>query len=836
MIYRCAVIVMALASVAVGPARRAGAEGMRIWPAERVVVQEGESSTLAFVAVNPSEAPATARLTFAARGASLSSQGAEVALGPREHRLFTTTARLDPASDTGAVTVRVGDARCEVRIVRGIDLTRVVWRRRLTRREEPLDLTLAAPGTDDSAWPELRPPGLWADLGTMWCRARVRIPETWRGRKLRVIAGAIDDNDVAYWNGAAIGRTDGWDRPRDYTVPSDLVKWGEENVLTLRVDNVNAGGGLYKTPILLRVGDGPIAEPAVPAAAAQRRPAPGRIGSPRPLRPLRVSDGVLRYPDGSEVALWGVNIYPQSWHQWDNMKRLGVDMKATVRTDLDHLQRMGVEAIRIHVFDREISDAVGNLKHNEHLDLLRYLVDQCSRRGIYMVLTPIAWWPGPNQRPDAFSAQTSKPGMMFVPEARAAAARYLGQFLTQRNPYSGRALKDEPCLGALEVMNEPTYFVYGDLYAESYVPQGEPPAQLARDRATLRTAWSAWRQSHGLPDNPAMFAVFRYGQMRAYIREMVGAIRATGARQPIAISYFGVNGDDISQAIADSECDAITVSAYPGGWERVNDGSNLAPHAQPQEIPPILATKARLAYEFDTPATNTSCYLYPVLAAAFRRAEVQIATQFQYDSVSTARWNTDWNAHWLNWLYTPGKTVSFMAAGAAFRAWPRGAAPPTGADGVVATPCASSFANNQTLYARDGAVMHARSIGAWRPLPLPKEPREIVGVGNSPWVRYGGTGLYVLRREGPDAWRLTINPDQRLIGNSLAGTMSSPAADLEHNAHLLRLLLPGWERAACKGAGGRVAPRAAGGWVVTPGEWRIDRRPAWSGKTRRSDS
>ena len=443
--------------------------------------------------------------------------------------------------------------------------------------------------------------------------------------------GAIDDNDATFFNGERIGRTNGWDTPRDYAIPERLVRWGVENVLTVAVENVNAGGGPYKAPFLLLAGD---ARPAASAAAtlpAARRPAAGVVGKPLPLRPMHVEHGVLRWPEGTEVALWGVNIYPQSWYQFENTTRLGVDKRATMKRDLDHLQQMGVEVIRIHVFDREISDGAGNLVRNEHLDLLDELVAECSRRGIYMVFTPIAWWGGPNERVGSFSYETSEPGMMFVPKARTAAQAYLRNFLRHVNRFDGRCFVDEPCLCLLEVQNKPAYFDYGDMAGEAYTPQGERSEVLARDRAELRRQWASWLAEHGFADDPALYALFRYQQMRRYVREMVGAIRGAGARQPVAISGFGGGGDEIVQAIANSECDAVTMSAYPGGWERVNDGTNLLPEMGPLTIDPRWSEKARVVYEFDTPAANVSCYLYPAIATHFRSAEAQIACQFQYE-------------------------------------------------------------------------------------------------------------------------------------------------------------------------------------------------------------
>ncbi|UCH35740.1 MAG: hypothetical protein JSV65_05145 [Armatimonadota bacterium] len=798
---------------------------MRIRPAASFVMQAGDSTPVALLAYNAGGAALSTTLRLSLAGGEVSPDAVSIALEPKAWQVVAARVSLADSADRGELVCEAGESSARIGVIRGIDLTALPWKRTFSAPTASPDPHYAAPGTDDTSWPEIRVPGLWDDTAYAWCRTQVSIPQQWQGHPLRLVMGAVDDNDITYLNGREIGRTTGWNVPREYLVPEDIIRWGEENIVTVMVDNTYAGGGLYKAPIALLVGD--VSLPTVPAPrGAAARPQPGSIGNPFPLRRFRVEQGVLRYPEGTEVALWGVNYYPQSWHQFDNMQKLGVDMKATIRADLDHLQRMGVEAIRIHVFDREISDGAGNLVPNEHLDLLDYLVAECSRRGIYMYFTPIAWWGGPNERGDSFSAQTSKPGMMFVPTAKAAAANYLRQFLMHRNTYSGRAYKDEPCLCLLEVQNEPAYFAYGDLSGASYGAQGEPAEVLERDRRILRDLWRAWLDEHGFDDSAVYFPFFRYGLMREYIREMVGAIRSTGATQPVAISYFGVNGDDLVDAIADSQCDAITVSAYPGGWGRVNDGVNLLPQAQPLALDSRLNGKARLAYEFDTPATNTSCYLFPALAAHFRSGEVQVACQFQYDSVATARWNTDWGAHWLNWLYTPSKTVSFMIGGETFRRLPRGVQYEAGAEDLTIGPMATSFRHNISLLATGDAVMHSRAVQDWMPLRFPERPSRIIGVGASPYVEYGGTGLYVLERQGPNVWRLTLNPDARLVGNSLQGSFASPVAELEENRHWFRLKLPGWDGAECYRLSGRKrVPIAAvhGGWLLRPGTYEIRR-------------
>jgi hypothetical protein len=848
---------------------RADASPLELRPSVSLVATADKPALVAFLVYNGGNVPQSVALSLTCQNGDVQPNSLNFILQPKEWKIISARVSLKESADVGELIGQAGDATARVAVVRGIDLTNLTWKRTMTARAAPPEARWASPDVDDAKWSDLRAPSLWHENDYAWCRAHVTIPERWRGRKVRFVMGAVDDNDVTYLNGEEIGRTHGWDTPRDYVLPERLIRWGKDNVLTVMVDNPTYGGGLYKPPYLLLAGDSPIPSKPVATVRTSPRPCVGKIGKPLPLRRMKVTDGVLRYPDGAEVALWGVNYYPQSWHQFDNMKKLGVDMKATIREDLNHLQRMGVEVIRIHVFDREISDGAGNLVPNVHLDLLDYLIAECSRRGIYMYFTPIAWWGGPNERKGAFSAETSKPGMMFVPSGKAAAANYLKQFLNHVNRTSGRRYKDEPCLCLLEVMNEPAYFLYGDLHGSGYTPQGERPDVLERDRQTFRDLWQKWLAAHGLEqkfcrvaksplpqplpqgegspttllpspcgrgwgrgdflleDSPVYFPLFRYELMRQYIREMIDAIRSTGATQPIAISYFGVNGDDLTQAIADSECDAVTVSAYPGGWERVNDGINLLPQMGAMMIDPRLNGKARLAYEFDTPATNTSCYLFPAIAASFRSGEVQVACQFQYDSVSTARWNTDWNAHWLNYLYTPSKIVSFLIGGEAFRRLHRGIRFTAGKDELKLGQMTTSFTRNLSLFIAADTVMYSRGVRDGIPQPYPSHPSRIVGIGSSPYVEYSGTGLYVLESKDRNTLRLTLNPDARLVGNCLQGSFSTPVAELEENVHLFRLKLSGWKKARCfriEGKARRKNSPVSGGWLLPPGEYEIRRR------------
>lgn len=99
---------------------------------------------------------------------------------------------------------------------------------------------------DDADWGKMSFPGeveaqgLSGFDGVLWLRRTVEIPTSWAGKKLQLVLGTIDDNDITYWNGNEVGRTNGHATPRKYTIPAKMVKAGK---VTLAVRVLDTGGG-----------------------------------------------------------------------------------------------------------------------------------------------------------------------------------------------------------------------------------------------------------------------------------------------------------------------------------------------------------------------------------------------------------------------------------------------------------------------------------------------------------------------------------------------------------------------------------------------------------------
>ncbi len=676
---------------------------------------------------------------------------------------------------------------------------------------------------DDSAWGDRYLPSLWNDIGLTYLRARVFIPDSWRGKDICLRLRAVDDNDVCYLNGVVIGSTNGWDERRHYRVASEAIRFGQDNLLCIAVNNIAHGGGIYRSPNYLGVAV-PAPSPAAPVQLGSPRP----LGEPSPLRSMRVEDGVLLYGDGKEVALWGVNYYPQSWHQFENMKRLGVDMKKAIRDDLDDMKRMGVEVIRIHVFDREISDRCGSLIDNEHLDLLDYLISEGTKRGIYFFFTPVAWWGGPNENPDSFSARTPKEYMFCDDSAVKAQANYLRNWLSHVNRYTKRRYRDEPAVCAFEIMNEPVYVDYNamvDPHASYYETSTD---FMGPFKERLLRRWRVWCASNGVRDEKRFFSLFRYSLVRDYLGTMHAAIRGTGAMQPVACALFQAEGqEDLVSAIADSPCEAVTTGVYAGDFNTVGDGVNYLPWASNSALDVKLNAKARLVYEFDGIKTFGS-YLYPAFARRFRNMGAQICCMFQYDSHVTAAWNLDWDAHYLNWYYTPGKAVSFSIGGRVFHELPRGSTYPKAGTNQCFGRCAVSFDRDVSIYSGKTIYMNSAPSQDWQPLPIPTRPSFLTGVGDSPYVCYKGSGVYTLKIDYDECMaELTINPDARVVGDPWHPRRGKKAVVLSDEPHEFTLAIPGITLrsvAAHKKRDGQITDVEVKGntFEVTPGVYGLE--------------
>ena len=115
--------------------------------------------------------------------------------------------------------------------------------------DEGLTAHWEQPALDDSGWTDIRLPKvvqeLWPDVnGVYWFRKEIYVPAQWAGHELTLSLGPVDDFDETFWNGVPVGRDSVWNVPREYTIPSGLVKPGKA-VIAVRNTDDHGNGGLY---------------------------------------------------------------------------------------------------------------------------------------------------------------------------------------------------------------------------------------------------------------------------------------------------------------------------------------------------------------------------------------------------------------------------------------------------------------------------------------------------------------------------------------------------------------------------------------------------------------
>ncbi|MBR1578114.1 MAG: hypothetical protein IJ653_05990 [Bacteroidales bacterium] len=456
--------------------------------------------------------------------------------------------------------------------------------------------------------------------------------------------------------------------------------------------------GFYLLPVLAVLISDPMAAQRSPGAYVDR-------------------EGVLRWAaDRQEVAEFGVHYALPFSTAYANFQDLGLDFETGLRQDVYHLTRLGLKAYRVHMWDAELTDTLGNLQHNEHLRLLDLTVKEMKDRGFKMLLTPLNYY-GTREKPYGIGQKWGKTGS-YTPDAVAATKNYLRQLMEHVNPYTGNAYKDDEDIIGYEIYNEP-----------------EHP---------------------GFTEEAAV----------TYINSLVEVIRQAGCRKPLFWCM----------SIAPHLIRGFVKADVQGGsmqWYSVSHNAgfpfkgNLLTHVDqwPKDtLTDVVraARKALVSYEMDA-ADNGYSYTYPMMARSMREAGFQFAAMFSYDPLYIAAYNTEYRTHYMNLAYAPKKAMGLKIAGEVFRSTPRlkqfGRFPQDTTFGcfhVSHDPeLAEMVSEEKFFYSGD-----TQSVP-----PAISSLKEIAGIGSSCLVRYAGRGIYFLDKLEDGVWRLELMPDATWVDN-----------------------------------------------------------------------
>ncbi|MCX2429439.1 membrane or secreted protein [Pedobacter sp. GR22-10] len=431
--------------------------------------------------------------------------------------------------------------------------------------------------------------------------------------------------------------------------------------------------------------------------------------------------GVIRWEKNhQEAAFFGTNYTVPFAYGNRAILKTGITAEQAIKDDVYHFSRLGLDAFRVHVWDTEISDSLGNLLNNEHLRLFDFLLAELKKRKIKTLVTPIAFWgngyPEKDERTGSFSSKYGKHDALTNEAAFKAQENYLKQFFKHKNPYTGLTYQQDADILATEVNNEP--------------------------------------QHSGAPERTT-----------EYINRMVSAIKSTGWSKPI---FYNISeSPKYAAAIVKADVQGHSFQWYPTGLVaghtlKGNFLPNVAAYKIPFDTIPAFANRAKVVYEFDAGDVMTPI-MYPAMAKSFRAAGFQWATQFAYDPMATAYANTEYQTHYLNLAYTPSKAISLLIASKAFHQLPR----------LFKSDSETCFGAFKLDYKKALSEMNTEEAFYYTNSTVSKpvntqKIKHIAGVGSSPVVQYQGNGAYFIDQVAKGIWRLEVMPDAIPVNDPFA--------------------------------------------------------------------
>ncbi len=556
----------------------------------------------------------------------------------------------------------------------------------------------------------------------------------------------------------------------------------------------------------------------LPAAAAENA-APTSTRT-RFTPPFAVREGVIRDAAGREVRLWGVNYYAPFSHNFQNLAEVGADYRQAIAEDVAQFRMMGLDFVRIHVFDREISDVQGHLTPNRHLEVFDVLLEELDRAGIFVMLTPVAWWNTPENQASmdrhyaywhvgvgssfGFSNFYGVDEMIWNDEAIRCQERYAAELLGHRSGISGRRYADFPNLVAIEPINEPVYVRLERLTKETKdIPMHEAAQSSGPALQRLRQLWEEYRGEHP-GEETQVFDQFRAELLQRYLKRMFTAIDGAMGR-PYLRAYNDtlMANERMHAALNTAQVDAYTSGCYLAGdqgfdsswndhlnclelaraWSEIMvpvvgaksiASAKLARAGREAAIEQRIGDRPRIIYEFNATSTLQG-YPYAALALAFAARRAQLAAMFTYTPTAVAAYNPGWRVHYLNLLHTPARAAAFAAAGEIFRRAPAGGKLPADSERWQGPGWSIQREPDAVSFFGDGLLMHC---GALPELQTPAAaPATILASGSSRFVTAEGHGVYRLGQTGAGKWELMVMPNERLVNDPFRGRSFRPMAN-----------------------------------------------------------
>ena len=134
------------------------------------------------------------------------------------------------------------------------------WRFRPDPDGEGMKLGLHKKSPQGSKWKDIQVPGNWERQipsaatydGDAWYAKSVVIPQEWKDLDVYMDLGKVDDAALCFYNGEKIGESRHIEEGNRFLIPSGLIEYGKDNLISVRVRDFGGTGGIYPGPVFIR--------------------------------------------------------------------------------------------------------------------------------------------------------------------------------------------------------------------------------------------------------------------------------------------------------------------------------------------------------------------------------------------------------------------------------------------------------------------------------------------------------------------------------------------------------------------------------------------------------
>ena len=498
-------------------------------------------------------------------------------------------------------------------------------------------------------------------------------------------------------------------------------------------------------------------------------------------QPFSIKNSRIIDADGKEVRLWGVNYHLPFSHNYINVSEVGKDHLKAIDRDIKDFKRLGIEFVRMHMFEREITDMNGKLIDNDHVRVFDYLIDRLYKAGIYVMITPIAWWSSAEnlvwtEQNYAFWEITKIPTWSFVNTAPKHAMlwdnkmlecqeHYFEDLFSHKNRFSKKTLPEYENIVFVEAHNEHAHLDPPILDEIAKNPKSHYDEELINRLKSF---------ANGREETVDLKKQFYAEIIKNYIRRIYKPIRKYFGKKALTchLDYSNLETNPyILKVLREAEeIDCISVPGYPhgisGGVMHHDERNTLGDMRQMYHYYDDTNStgKPMLCYEY---CYNSLMEAAPIAAFAHSMASsgLQAAAYFTYTPHDVGEYNPGWLTQYLNLHYTPGRALALSAGKEIFDKTAPGS-PSDLSDSVWKVQNAEIQKEpDRVIYNADGIFIHSSSAEDYK---VKGKVSKIIGCGNSEFVKTESNGAYIIEIFD-DKLVLDIMPPYKSVGDPYRG-------------------------------------------------------------------